>query len=752
MRKIFMLALCGLLPYFLFADVNELLTVKGKIFLDANSNGLFDNGESGIPDILVSDGEEIVKSGMNGEYVLNKVPSDIQCTVFVIVPNGYKNTGSFYLPVNRDSRQKADFGLIKDEKNLNGKFSFIHTADIQWAMSSDMKKWREEAAEINRIAQENDVKFYVASGDLTQDGNLKDLSAIKDVFSEYKIPFHATFGGHDGLIKMEHPKTGNFIETFGPACYSWNYGGVHFISIVSEKNFLSEKEKKRQSEWIKNDLKAIPEKAPVIVSAHQPSYISDELWQIISEKKLLAVLMGHWHQHHCFKIEDIYILCSAPWRNLDFGAYTAKARVVTVDNGKITCKAIPLFRTKADKLDIIPGLADEIKMEKNWNSILGENGTRSLASELKLPLATAWKTTTESDQAYFSSPAIYDGKIYFGLSDGQAGFENSGVICLDAKSGTKLWKTKIGHDIYSSVAIANEKVFALDAYGRIFALSAKDGNIIWQDDANGAEARKTIEKNFSFIFSAAPLTCDKNIIYAASGKSWAAFDFAGKNLWRNSSETEESAIPGIAPGENTVFVTTRSKITAINKNDGKTVWSKSIPDLKYKDKQSRGLSTPVYHNGFVYFNHNIRLRKIDASNGNEIWASEKLGYGLNYTGIPAISDNIIVVCNGSQITAINDADGAILWKFLIRDDAAANIGRQQMLRQGSSPAIIGNKVIFGGDDGWIYVLDLKTGNKLQELRIGVPMKASAAISGNFICISDYEGNIYGLCGKTQENK
>lgn len=59
----------------------------GRVFDDANGNGLPDHGEAGLAGIAVSDGWQIVRTGADGSYRLPPAPGR---TVFVIKPPGWR--------------------------------------------------------------------------------------------------------------------------------------------------------------------------------------------------------------------------------------------------------------------------------------------------------------------------------------------------------------------------------------------------------------------------------------------------------------------------------------------------------------------------------------------------------------------------------------------------------------------------------------------------------------------------------------
>ena len=71
-----------------------------------------------------------------------------------------------------------------------------------------------------------------------------------------------------------------------------------------------------------------------------------------------------------------------------------------------------------------------------------------------------------------SSPAVADGRVYVGS-------DNRSVYCLNALSGLQIWKYTIGSVVDSSPAIADGKVYVGAWDDRVYCLDAGTGNQIW---------------------------------------------------------------------------------------------------------------------------------------------------------------------------------------------------------------------------------------------------------------------------------
>lgn len=66
----------------------------------------------------------------------------------------------------------------------------------------------------------------------------------------------------------------------------------------------------------------------------------------------------------------------------------------------------------------------------------------------------------------------------------------------------------------------------------------------------------------------------------------------------------------------------------------------------------------------------------------------------------------------------------------------------------SSPLYYDGTAFFGGDDGWVYAVDLETQDKLWEFRTKGPVKASPSYWNHGIYVASQDGSVYGLNART----
>lgn len=183
--------------------------------------------------------------------------------------------------------------------------------------------------------------FLIHTGDITQNGNLKDLKQSKTILDNCNFPYYTVMGDHDGI------KTNNFEKVFGKRCYSFNYKNWHFIIIGI---FPTDKEIK----WFKKDLKENSEK-PIIIATHRliicdkfteflaKKFINVDLLMPKAEEVLTIIkkypniklfLSGHVHTNLHYKKYGIHFistsaLCEPPYQFRTFEIYKDRIIVKT---------------------------------------------------------------------------------------------------------------------------------------------------------------------------------------------------------------------------------------------------------------------------------------------------------------------------------------------------------------------------------------------------------------------------------------
>lgn len=145
--------------------------------------------------------------------------------------------------------------------------------------------------------------FSIVTGDITDHGTPAQYELYLEDAQRFQNPVYTTPGNHDVRWWNANGKK-TFTDQVGPLYQSFEQGGVHFVLLDSTVNFeLDGKLNRAQLEWLKADLAAIPADMPVILFAHHPFKINNnvtarhELLNAVKGYNVLAFMSGHVHYY-----------------------------------------------------------------------------------------------------------------------------------------------------------------------------------------------------------------------------------------------------------------------------------------------------------------------------------------------------------------------------------------------------------------------------------------------------------------------
>jgi outer membrane protein assembly factor BamB len=740
--------------------------------------------------------------------------------VFVVVPTGYRASGAFHRLVRPDDgpSREHSFGLAEDAASRSPDFSFLAGSDIQYGLAAERANLEADFREMADLAR--DAAFAVFAGDLTPTGDLEDLKTLKRVADEiWRKPFHAGFGGHDG---NNPTRMGNYTEVFGPSYYSWDYGGRHFVALVSEVSYMDAETVERQFRWLHRDAALQPPGKPLYVICHTPEGIEPHLKRLAAERGLRAVVRGHVHVNTVYEAEKrIPVICTAPYRAFEWGAFTRRCRVVSLRGDEITsstrvlgqtrrlivtspppggfvtpgpvlvqanaydtarCVAAASYRLAGpdgvqatgtmqphadwswwaewDGRQAAPGtwtLTIEVRDEAgetwraetafevateagptarpggDWPSLLGaEHRSRAVERMLSPPLRLVWIGRTGGVIPGFASPVVADGKVVVGVADGEVRWQRAGVACFDAATGRPLWKTRTEADVFGTVAVSDGKVFALTTSGGVQRLDLGTGRAEWSRNVYG-------DPGYGWAMAPGPVFVAGGRVFAVPDM-WPAvcLDLDGGESWRARAGGGYHRTAGLAVFDGRGYTSDENACISLDPDSGRHLWRTEIP-------RARGMSTPVVYGDRAYFAHNDVLRALRKDTGEEIW-KVRIG-GSKCPGVPVEHAGRVIVTSGTSgaaVCAFEASSGRPLWKRPTNEPDLFRCSRWQVMSESSSPAVAGDYVFVGSDNGTFYVLAASSGEVAWRYHVGAPIKSSPAISGNMIYFAAFDGNVYAL--------
>lgn len=217
-------------------------------------------------------------------------------------------------------------------------------------------------------------------------------------------------------------------------------------------------------------------------------------------------------------------------------------------------------------------------------------------------LPPAEQTIPDAWDLFLSSPAVANGKVYFGSGDGN-------LYAADAETGTLQWKFPTKDVVHSSPAVVNGIVYfgSWDSY--LYAIDAETGQQKW---AFKSGEDNTIHNQVGFQSS--PAVVDGTVYVGCRDAHVYALDAAtGRKKWDYpTSKSWVIGTPAVRDGVVYVGTSDSSRFMALDAKTGRLKW-----DFK---AGAYIFSSAALAGDLAYFgSHNGKLYALDTRTGKSAW-------------------------------------------------------------------------------------------------------------------------------------
>jgi eukaryotic-like serine/threonine-protein kinase len=286
----------------------------------------------------------------------------------------------------------------------------------------------------------------------------------------------------------------------------------------------------------------------------------------------------------------------------------------------------------------------------------------------------AGETMPDPFDVYLSSPAVWNGAVYFGSGDGF-------IYSLDAATGNLRWKFSTGDVVHASPAIVEGKLYigSWDSY--FYALDASTGKEVWRfktgDDPDihnqvGIQSSATVSNGVVYF------GCRDSNFYAVDAAT-------GQKRWSYSNQGSWVITSPVVQAGKVYFATSDSALFNILDAESGAL----VATIKF---QWPIFGSPSIASNMLYLaGQDGKLNAIDLTSREVAWVFQTVGSRKN-------------LANFSKPDGSPDYRSAFTSDFY--DDLLVGIGK---LRTAgtilSSPVISGSVVYIGSSDGNLYALE-----------------------------------------------
>lgn len=212
------------------------------------------------------------------------------------------------------------------------------------------------------------------------------------------------------------------------------------------------------------------------------------------------------------------------------------------------------------------------------------------------------QTIPDAWDIWTSSPAVANGKVYFGSGDGN-------IYAVTADTGIELWKVQTKDVVHASPAVFNNTVYigSWDSY--LYALNGETGEEKWTFKAgedNIIHNQVGFQSSPAVVDGVVYVGCRDGHVYAidaASGrKKW---DYSTNKSWVNGT-------PAVRDGVVYVGTSDSSRFMALDAKNGRLRWNFAAKAYMFS---SAALAGDLAYVG----DHNGKLYAVDVKSGKLAW-------------------------------------------------------------------------------------------------------------------------------------
>jgi outer membrane protein assembly factor BamB/predicted phosphodiesterase len=581
--------------------------------------------------------------------------------------------------------------LVMQQVSAQPAFQFAEITDLHIGSQGADEDLRRTVHDINLNPE---IKFVIASGDITEFGSDDELKLAKQILDSLNKPWYIIPGNHDD--NWSESGTNSFIRIFGSETFSFRFGGYYFMGNNCGPNMKMSPGQVPYENivWMDSVLKTVPAQAPVIFVNHYPLDSSLNNWYELADRlkarNTQLYLCGHGHQNRALNFEGIpAAMCRSNLRARDsVGGYNIitfekdsaffRTRLPGVGTKEVWLKVPLKNHHYKDDTKRYPRPSYKVneqfpQVRELWryqdSSDIG-SGMAVYKNLVITPDAKGrviafnpstgkiiWRFSTGGK--IYSTPAIEKNKVIIPSTDGT-------IYCLNAENGSLFWKTSTPKSIVASPVIKNNHVFLGSSEGRFRALDLQTGKLAWSYDS---------VKGF---MKSQPLIYQNRIYFGAWGNEVYCLDAAsGKLIWKyadgysNRMFSPASCVPVATNGR--IFIVAPDRfMTALDAETGKLIWKHKWNE--HWVRESMGLSA----DSSLVFAKTMqgKIIGVDTRGDSAVirWETpEVFGYELNPSVIFEYKGKVYALGDKGLVAAFDRKTGATLWLHKVSNSLVNDI-------------------------------------------------------------------------------
>jgi outer membrane protein assembly factor BamB len=339
-------------------------------------------------------------------------------------------------------------------------------------------------------------------------------------------------------------------------------------------------------------------------------------------------------------------------------------------------------------------------------------GTGATADSLPSDLELLWEVSLDG-LGFDAGPVIADGKVYAADADGR-------VTALNLATGEELWSISTAAGFMASPAFHDGTLYVGDLEGKFLALDAATGKKRWE-----FPAEMEIDGSPNFF--------EELVLFTSQSGSLYALDRTDGNLkWKY--DTGDQLQCGATLSEDRTFLGgCDGFLHVVDVKQGVAIGSPLPID-------SPTGSTPSVAEGLIFLpTHAGEIIAFQHPSNEVAWRFKNEELASEFKNSVAIADGLLVATSRNRrVFALDVKSGQLKWETTLRKRADA------------SPIIAGAQVVVAAADGRIVLLNLKDGAEQWMFEVKGGFLGSPAASDGKLVVASDRGTIFCFGSKSAD--
>lgn len=349
-------------------------------------------------------------------------------------------------------------------------------------------------------------------------------------------------------------------------------------------------------------------------------------------------------------------------------------------------------------------------------------------------LQRAWSISIgaggDEEAALLSQPIVAGGRIF--VIDAEAD-----LMAIDPLDGGTVWTKDLGVDDDDAVfpgGIAAEAgvVYAATGVGEAMALSADDGRELWRVRLSGP-------------VRGAPTVLNGQVyVVTLENRTIALSATDGRRLWEHQGINEVAALlGGAAPavsGSTVLTPYSSGELYALLAENGRVVWVENLSSTRTLSAIARLADirgNPVIDRDLAFaVSHAGRMAAIDLRTGARVWERPVGSVHMPWV----VGDYIYMTALSGEVLAMSRRDGRVRWVH--RLPPFEDMEDREDPIQYTGPVLVGDRLLVGSSDGFVYSISPYTGELLGHIEVGDAVYVSPVVADGSVYILSNDGTLH----------